>query len=78
MENIPNQEIVLSPGEESMYQHFVQKNPGITRTDFQELRGYALKTHNPGVIKFYEMNGLVMQEKPNPDDIKEMRPEKMG
>lgn len=71
MESIPKIEnSLLSPEEKALYLKFVAKNPGMTESDFSELRKDAL---NSKVQKFYEYSGILMQEVPDRDDQKELR-----
>lgn len=70
MEQMPNSP--LNPLEESMYEKFVSKNPGVTKEDFKELRGLALNKGG-GVKKFFALNGVVMEESPAPEELHEMK-----
>ena len=73
MENPPK--VYLSPEETTLYNKFLEKNPGITVEDFSELRGYALKSRNPGVKTFFSVNGVVMGvgEKLDRDEARELK-----
>ncbi len=70
LESIPNEE--LSSQEEVMYQKFVSENPGITKADFKELREIALNSHRSGVRDFFSVKGVLMEEKPTPEEKAEI------
>ena len=69
MENVPMSE--LSPVDEAIYQKSLARNPDLTRADWKEIRSAALSSMNPGVKKFYEKNGILYEEMPDSDTIRE-------
>lgn len=73
METAPK--VYLSSEETALYNKFIEKNPGITMEDFTELRGYALKSRNPGAKNFFSVNGVIMESKGNldTDEAKELK-----
>jgi len=75
METAP---IGLNPQEEGLYQKCLTKNPGLSIEAFKELREKALSIKNPEAKKFYEVNGILMQEMPDEDAKKEMSPRNMN
>ncbi|MEI6580937.1 MAG: hypothetical protein WCO07_02050 [bacterium] len=63
----------LTPNEEKMYQKCIAMNPGITVEDWLELRGYAQKTTSQAVKKLYEVNGILMEEVPDKEDLEQLK-----
>lgn len=62
----------MSLTEQAMYDKFVEKNPGMTESDFLELRAGALSAHSMGAKKFYQAGGILMEEVPQGDAMKEL------
>ena len=69
MEQMPQ---VLSMEEQALYKKCLERNPGLTEQDFKELRNDAINTKSPRVQKFFEVNGVLMENKPSGEEIKEM------
>ena len=73
LENIPQG---LTPVEEGLYQKCIDKNPGLTREDWKELResyiGGDLGRYK-GVKKLFELNALILGEKPDLETQQEMK-----
>lgn len=63
---------LLSPLEQTMYQNFLAKNPGVTEADFKELRDLALHKTG-GVKKFFALQGIVMEEAPAAEELSEIK-----
>jgi hypothetical protein len=76
MENLStkvDQEIIkLTPEEKDLYQKYLEKNPEMTLTAWDELRQHALKAIDKQARDFYANNYILLTEKPDYDSLKEM------
>ncbi len=59
--------------ERELYEKCHAKNNLITEKDWMELRRIALSAHTPGVKKFFEVAGVVMENKPDTDTINQLK-----
>lgn len=71
MQNIEN--IKLTPVEKELYEKCLLKYPDMTILGFKEIRQNAIKTKDPGVRTFYLINGILSEERPDRDTIKEWK-----
>lgn len=63
----------LNAVEKELYNKFAAKNPGWTEEDFLELREVALSKTSGKIQKFFEVNGVVMENKPDADDLRNIK-----
>lgn len=70
MENA--QSSILNPTDQILYKKCVGKNGYISEGDFLELRGLARQAANPGVKQFFELSGIVMEQKPDAESLKQI------
>ncbi len=73
--NLENMSQGLTPVEEGLYQKCIDKNPGLTREDWKELKesyvGGNLGKYK-GVKRLFELNGLILENKPDAESKQEM------
>lgn len=69
MEGAPKSE--LTAAEEAMYEKFITnpEHKGMTKGDFKEFRDLALSARSPRIREFFSGNGVIMEERPNAEDI---------
>lgn len=71
MESFPQSKL---PKElQPLYQKFASKFAGMSEDDFMEMRGDALGRASTTPKEFTEVNGQLMAEIPNPDEIEEIK-----
>lgn len=63
---------MMSSAEKELYNKFSERNPGMTESDFMELRAGALTARSMGAKKFYQAGGVLLEEVPKGDEMREL------
>jgi hypothetical protein len=73
MEGAPKSK--LSGQELALFKNLQRTEPNLTEDDFIELRELALQKVSPGIKKFFSKHGVLMEEAPDPEEVREFDPE---